>query len=327
MSILINGTKFFNPFVGFSGPAINFWRQTLLPRVRRACGGVLLPAWLALGGLLAAAGGAAAQPLLAGNSSSRGLYSDFKAQGDIRRFNGEKLVFDISFLFFDNAATADVRFFEKNGRFYSVLRAETKGFVGFFTSYRKHFYRASFDVIDGGRRVRTRNFEREVIIGDNVERTQHYLDYNSRKHWWFKYKNDDLIEQEQEPIEEGKFMDDILAAFYNFRNGVYGPIQEGRDYKIDTIPDQGMKAMSVHVFDEAEEQEYRRKNGRPGGEELLLKVVIPKEVFKTQTGELIFWSSRNYIPLETKVLNYILLGDLHVKFRERQVRPRSAFLK
>jgi len=45
----------------------------------------------------------------------------------------------------------------------------------------------------------------------------------------------------------------------------------------------------------------------------LLNVLIPKDVFKTQTGEMIFWTSKHYIPLETTIKDFILLGDLHAK--------------
>ena len=91
-----------------------------------------------------------------------GEYESFVPAGDIRRFVGETLLIDISFLWFDNAATASVRFYKKGGNYYSVLESETIGFVGFFTSYRKHRYKSTFDIVDNGRRVRSRKFEREA---------------------------------------------------------------------------------------------------------------------------------------------------------------------
>ena len=70
-----------------------------------------------------------------------GKYPNFKLEGNIKRFVGERLDIDISFLWFDKAAVARVGLYEQNGVLYSILEAETKGFVGFFTSYRKHFYK------------------------------------------------------------------------------------------------------------------------------------------------------------------------------------------
>ena len=111
------------------------------------------------------------------NSLPYGQYASFQPEGDIRRFVGETLYFDISFLWFENAATAYVGFYEKNGVYYAYLDAQTKGFVGFFTAYRRHIYQANFEIIDGGKRVRAKKFMRKVIEGGNVERADHFFDY------------------------------------------------------------------------------------------------------------------------------------------------------
>ena len=249
-----------------------------------------------------------------------GEYATFQPKGDIRRFLGETLSFDISFLWFENAAEATVGLYEKNGVLYSVLEAKTKGFVGFFTAYRKHVYIATFDVIDNGTRVRSKKFEREVTIGDQIEQTQNYFDYDNHINWWHSYVNNEKIESGSRDIPKGINFDDILAALYNFRNSVYGPLNKDAKFVINTIPEKGVDTLSVHIKGAKEEEEFRQHEGRAKGDELLLQVIIPKEIFKTENGELLFWSSKHYVPLETTVKNYILLGDLHAKFRKRDVK-------
>tara|TARA_B100001179_G_scaffold203825_1_gene166200 strand:- start:700 stop:1170 length:471 start_codon:yes stop_codon:yes gene_type:complete len=127
---------------------------------------------------------AKAEPLLTEKSKSirLGEYSNFTLEGNIRRFVGETLYIDVSFLWFDNAAIARVGLYEKNGVLYSILEAETKGFIGFFTSYRKHYYKATFDLVNEENRLRTKTFERKVIIGDVEDVTSHSFDYKSRTH-------------------------------------------------------------------------------------------------------------------------------------------------
>lgn len=245
--------------------------------------------------------------------NDQGEYSSFTPKGDIRRFAGETLTYNIDFLFFDNAATAKVRFYEYKGKYYSTLSAETKGVVGFFTNYRKHYYKASFDIIDEGRRVRTSKFERDVINGEDQERTVHFLDYSSRTHFWFLFYSGELKERHRDPIPEEVIFDDILAFFYNFRNGVYGDLKKGDKYTINTLPEKSMKDITAYINTEKEEEEFRIDEGRPKNNEMLLKVTIPKDVFKTESGELVFWASNHYIPLETTIKNYLLLGDLHGK--------------
>ncbi len=243
--------------------------------------------------------------------NSQGEYPSFVPKGDIRRFTGETLTYDIDFLFFEKAATAKVRFYEYKGKYYSTLSAETRGVVGFFTNYRKHYYKSSFDIVDQGQRVQTHKFERDVIIGREKERTVHFLDYASHTHFWFLFSGGDLKERQRNPIPEGVIYDDILAFFYNFRNGVYGNLKKGRTYKIDTVPDLSMKSITTYISTEEEQELFRIKENRTKNDEMLLKVLIPKDVFKTETGELVFWASNHYIPLETTIKDYLLLGDLH----------------
>ena len=245
--------------------------------------------------------------------NAQGEYSSFIPKGDIRRFAGENLTYDIDFLFFEKAATAKVRFYEYKGKYFATLSAETKGVVGFFTNYRKHYYKSSFDIIDEGQRVQTNKFERDVIVDKEKERTVHFLDYNSRTHFWFLFSGGELKTRGNESIPEEVIYDDILAFFYNFRNGVYGDLKKGGTYKIDTVPEKSMKNITTYITTEEEQEQFRINENRTKNNELLLKVTIPKDVFKTETGELVFWASNHYVPLETTIKDYLFLGDLHGK--------------
>jgi len=245
--------------------------------------------------------------------SAHGEYPSFIPKGDIRRFAGENLTYDIDFLFFEKAAIAKVRFYEYKGKYFATLSAETKGVVGFFTSYRKHYYKSSFEIIDQGRRVQTSKFERNVTLGKEKERTVHFMDYLSRTHYWFFFGGGELKDRSRDLIPEGVIYDDILAFFYNLRNGVYGDLKKGGTYKIDTVPEKSMKSIITYINTEKEQEQFRINENRIKNDELLLKVTVPKDVFKTKTGELVFWTSNHYIPLETTIKDYLLLGDLHGK--------------
>ncbi len=268
------------------------------------------------------------------DSLNLGQYASFQPEGDIRRFAGETLHFDISFLWFKSAASAFVGFYEKNGSYYAYLDAKTKGFVGFFTAYRRHIYQANFEIIDGGKRVRAKKFLRKVIEGGNVERADHFFDYQTREHQWSQYKNGDLEESAKEAIPPGTNFDDVLTAFYNFRNGVYGPIRKGEKYTIKTIPEKGQDKIAVQVENNVETNNGRKEVGRPLGDDLLIDILVPKSIFKTESGKIRLWASNHYIPLESTVKDYIFLGDLHVTFKKRVdqrlegtgITPASSFL-
>lgn len=254
---------------------------------------------------------------------TQGEYDSFKPEGDIRRFAGEVLHFDISFLWFSNAATAVVGFYEKDGSYYSYLEARTKGFVGFFTAYRQHIYQTNFDIIDGGKRVRANRFMRKVVEGGSEEKSEHFFDYSKREHRWVQYQKDELTESSKEKIPDGVNFDDVLTAFYNFRNGVYGLVEKGKHYTVKTIPEKGNDEILVHVREIDEENRARLEQGRKAGDEFLIDLLVPKNIFKSQSGRLRFWSSKHLIPVESKVKDYILLGDLHAVLNKRETPPKG----
>ena len=252
-------------------------------------------------------------------ANDTGKYPGFKASGYITRFEGETLHYDISFLWFDNAASAKVQFLKERDRYYSTLEASTKGFVGFFTSYRKHYYKTEFEIIDDGKSLRPISFLRQVTIGDQAETTRHQFNYMTRKHTWSKYLNDEKIKTGVDDIPVDNSFHDILTAFYNVRNGSYGPLIKGNHFKIKTIPEKGHDEISVHISSEQEEEVFRAVAGREKKDELLLNITVPKEIFQSKTGKLMVWSSTHYIPVEITVKDYILLGDLHAKFTHRKI--------
>ena len=250
-----------------------------------------------------------------------GKYIGFKPHGEITRFVGEILYYDISFLWFENAATAKVQFFKKRGRYYSKLEASTKGFVGFFTSYRKHFYKTKFEVIDNGKNLRPKSFLRQVEIGSQIESTRHEFNYVLQLHTWEKHVNGEKVKTGQEEIPQESAFNDILTSFYNVRNSVYGQLTKGMKFKIKTIPEKGHDEISVHIWSEKDQERYRVEEEREKRKEFLINIVVPKEIFKSKSGELMVWTSKHYVPVETIVKDYILLGDLHARFTRREVRP------
>ena len=74
---------------------------------------------------------------------------------------------------------------------------------------------------------------------------------------------------------------------------------EDFDDQLDLLDDDGDGVIEMCLV---EEEEERKK-----GDEMLLNIIVPKEIFKTETGELMVWSSKHYVPIETTVKDYILI--------------------
>ena len=262
-----------------------------------------------------------------------GEYASFKPEGDIRRFAGETLYYDIDFMIFSQAATAKISFFEENHKYKSVLTVETQGFVGFITSYVKHVYEATFDIVGNGKRLRTLRFDREVTVGNGQERIVHALDHSSMFHYMFLYQNKNLINQFKKPLPMG-YQDDVLGAFYNIRNGVYGKVEKGQHFKIPTFWTKGTeeknkrqqpKPMLVQILTDAERQQLEQEEdeGKLENSRILVKMLVPSDLYETKNGELYYWASNHFIPTEAIYKDFILFGDLHIKFVKREFRPRE----
>jgi hypothetical protein len=71
---------------------------------------------------------------------------------------------------------------------------------------------------------------------------------------------------------------------------------------------------------EHDQGKFRLEEEREKGDEMLLNIIVPKEIFKTKRGELMVWSSKHYVPIETNVKDYILLSDLHARFTYKEER-------
>ena len=200
------------------------------------------------------------------------------------------------------------------------METSTKGFIGFFTAYRKHYYKTKFEVIDNGRRLRPKTFLRQVTIASNAETTRHKFDYSHRLHTWEKYANEEKVDTGQDAIHTESTFHDILTSFYNIRNSVYEKLEKRKKFIIKTIPEKGHGEISVHILSEHDQEKFRLEEEREKGDEMLLNIIVPKEIFKTETGELMVSSSKNYVPVGTTVKDYILLGDLHARFTHREAR-------
>lgn len=224
-------------------------------------------------------------------------------------FDGEELIYNIGFWLFKKAAIGKIGLKRKeDGGYIAVLQAETLGVIGWVTRYRKDVYIAHMEEAEGGKRFITSVFDKTVIIGDTTKRTATYLDYKKRIMVWKKWKGDKLEEDKQEEIPPDNIYDDPLAAFYNFRFGTYGNIEEGREYRITTFPKKDVKTMYVRVA--TKDEKNQRIHSDPDDVDYLADIIIDKELFGSQTGKIEAFFTKELIPMGGIVKDMIFFGDV-----------------
>ncbi|MDP6625329.1 MAG: DUF3108 domain-containing protein [Nitrospinota bacterium] len=234
----------------------------------------------------------------------------------IADFFGEKLVYDISFLWFENAAVGSAILQGDKEGCVAKLKAETKGFIGFITGYIKHFYVSHMKMAGESSGLQPYLFEKKIIFKGKEVKTVTSLDYKNRTRSWSITKKGKIAEEKLEPIPLSIVYYDILSAFYNFRTSYYGEIQKGKDFLIHSIPEKNESEIHIHVGTREEELKFKQEEQIEDSEGYFLIVKIPKEIFKTKEGIVLIWGNKNLLPLNVVVRDYIGFGDVRASFRE-----------
>ncbi|MBI3754467.1 MAG: DUF3108 domain-containing protein [Deltaproteobacteria bacterium] len=224
-------------------------------------------------------------------------------------FDGEEFTYTIGFWWFKNVALGKIGIHKKKDGLYEItLTAETMGFIGFITGYRKDIYRAYTEEIEKGRRFRTKRFETIIKMGGMTKESYAEVDYQRRAYHWKSWKDGKEEREVTEPIPPGMFYDDPLTGFYNFRFGAYGQIKEGKEFHVPTFPSKGVSTIYVRVATDKEKAE--RINPDPALVSYLADIVIAKELFGSQTGKVEVRFNKELIPVQAIAKDLILFGDV-----------------
>jgi hypothetical protein len=176
---------------------------------------------------------------------------------------------------------------------------------------------------EDGRRFRTKRFEKTVLIGNKTRHGYTEVDYDTRTYRWKSWGGGKETKEAEESIPEGTYYDDPLTGFYNFRFGVYGRIEEGKEYHVPTFPKNNVSTIYVKIATNDE----KTLKANPGQEEIgyLANIVIDKEFFGSQTGRIEVQFSKDMIPVTAVAKEIILFGD--VKGRLAEMTSKMGFRK
>lgn len=235
-------------------------------------------------------------------------------------FDGEELFYDISFFVIPNAAWGKFTF-EKNTQgpgYIITLEARTRHILRLLTLMRKDLYRSYVEEIEGGKRLRSYRFEKEVTYLGKTRRTVTFADYTTHKLITKSWKQGRLIKDEEQEYPAQKIFDDPLVAFYNLRYGVYGNIDYGKTITIDSIPIKNKPAtITIDIASEKVTEKVRKRLLIQKQRDLLLYVQLGKEIFDTKRGKIQIWLSKEHEngygrkrPMYGLVEDVTLLGDV-----------------
>lgn len=239
-------------------------------------------------------------------------------------FDGEELTYEIGFWIIHRVALGTLGFKEVKGRkglFLATLQAESVGFPGWAVGYRVDTYRSTMEEIDAGRRLRSLTFEEAVKVGTKLRRRVHLFDHQRQRWVVRRQRSDGTTTAKEETIPSGMVYDDFLTASYNFRYGVYGLVERGKVFKVPTFPRKGASSYEVRVVTKEEEQRRKTAEKSKEGKDFFLRLRLDPEVTHSKEGWVEGWLSRDLYPVEGKIKDVILFGDLRGSLIQRVKRP------
>ncbi|MBI3812884.1 MAG: DUF3108 domain-containing protein [Nitrospinae bacterium] len=230
----------------------------------------------------------------------------------------ESLHYDISFLWFKNAAEGKITFAkgDTDNNFTAVLEAETLGFIGFITGYRKYIYISHLSYDGELKRLISTKFERIEIVGSKVWKSVNVMDYYTYKLTWKQLFMEKLLKETVDDIPPGIIYEDILSALFNLRLGFSQHIEKGKDYVIKGVPGKGVVDYFIHVSSPEEEIDRKNKLGIENEDGYLLLVQVPKIIFKSK-GTIWIWFTKDLLPTAATVEDAVIFGNITGILRDR----------
>jgi hypothetical protein len=227
-------------------------------------------------------------------------------------FRGEELVYEAGFWMIRRAALGRLSFkaMDKKGYYTATLQGETLGVLGWVSRYRVDTYRSVMEEIDGGKALRAVSFEEDVKVGDKIRKWTHLFDYQRRTWTSKRLRRNGLWAVQEKEIPPGRVYDDFVTAFYNFRYGVYGPLERGKTYNVATFPRDGLSSYEVRVASKEEEEKERRSGKGSAGKDFLLTLKLDPETTHSREGLITGWLSKDLTPVEGAIKDVTLFGDV-----------------
>lgn len=264
---------------------------------------LLLSALLLFSGGLACAAPAAADSPLSGRSVTDML--------------GEKLTYDLSFLWFTRLAEGSIVFLPgpEPGQYRALLEARTLGLTAFLTRHRVEKIETIMELTADGF-LRPLLQSAHTIHGTGSSRTErvrsYRFNYRDRTVLYKNTKTGKNSETRIYQMENDGPVYDVLSSFYNVRAGLYGPISGGEHLALPTFTRRGTEDVIIAQVVEAEKQ--RHPFFPP--ELKLCKVLVDPDMFGTEGRDIFMGIDENMIPRRMVVKGVVGLGDARGILRE-----------
>ncbi len=221
------------------------------------------------------------------------------------RFSGEEFNYKVGFWIFDNVAVAKIKMEKKGDLYTATLTARTTGAARWLHA-REDVYVATLEEVDGGKRFRTLVFEANSTIGSRVKRSLTVLDKNTGALKWTIWKKGVEKDNGSVVIRDGVYYDDPLAAFYNFRYGAYGKVEENKKFRIKTFPKSKGREVDIDMDIRSAPNDGSEKQEAV----YLADAMLDKDLFDSSSGLVKIFFDKELVPIKAVAKDIVLFGDV-----------------
>jgi hypothetical protein len=226
-------------------------------------------------------------------------------------FTGEVLKYEVGFWLIDPVGGGAADFRNLGGGRYMVYHVgKAEGVVAWLTSYRREIYRSTMGTINNGKRLIPLRFEEYSVIGEWYRKKTTVYDYQVHKVRIELEKVGEPKSREEIEIPLGALYDDPVTAFYNLRFGAYGKVEPGMDFILRTLPSKRPEVIRIRVASKDETERRRAEEKIKTGKDLLIQILIDREMWGRKKGELELWFNRDMIPISGVVKDIRFFGDV-----------------
>jgi hypothetical protein len=225
-------------------------------------------------------------------------------------FTGEVLRYEVGFWLIDpvGGGVADFRSLG-HGRYMVYHVGKAEGLVAWLTSYRREIYRSTMGSINNGKRLIPLRFEEYSVIGEWFLKKTTIYDYQAHKVFTEQEKVGEPKRREEIEIPLGALYDPV-TAFYNLRFGVYGKVEPGMEFILRTLPSKQPEIIRIKVASKEETERKRAAEKIKTGKDLLIQILIDREMWGRKKGELEVWFNRDLIPISGVVKDIPFFGNV-----------------
>lgn len=230
---------------------------------------------------------------------------------DLNALVGERLEYDIGFLWFERLAEGYLSFerWEKEGTFKAVLEAKTLGVVAWLTDYQRQRFVAIMELGENGK-LRTLKYDSLKIKGKEDDRhiwTKSYVfDYQEEKISYLRIKDGRESKRKFFPLNGADPPADALTTLYNLRRGIYGRTMTEEPLVVPAFGRGGSSDIKIEISLPPSKSARDFFNScRP-----LFKVTVDPEVFDTGGGFVYACLDAQGLPSKGIVENVLGLGDV-----------------